>query len=608
MRLEIKRWRAVVAAATVATLAAIGACTPGTGDVQQRGKTAAADGRVVALGGGARVVFTKPLTEDARLKVTTAHAPAQPPGWQPLAEPVHLHLAGGDLTTGATLEFPIPAGTPRDAATVGVATYDTTTGTWRPVPSTVDRTRGVVRAFTTHFSWWQPWSWDWAELFADANQAVGRIVGKRAGPAECERSRSHPGWVADVIGVTNEDARPIRSCVQREGDVLDIQLVNNRPYGQVLTYGSAVKWGWHAEANSLVGAAANAVMDVVVGPGALYLPPKGRASIGILPVSSGRKVDFHIGPTAGSLTADIITSFAPDLVGKAGEQLGHALVAQCGAYLASAEKIDTSVSMDTIRADIVAAIPCIKAAFIQLVRKGVLDAVRVQRLAATLDKLKSAKAVATKVSWVLKGYEWEWNAGDLFLDQYLAIPGLGWGIAVRAGNGATGPAGIDVIAPGRLGPLTVGMSAQDGQRLGLVRRSADGVCDSKWAEAGPVNRRLVRLEFRYGASADDLDNIMVMRPENYGDAEHAAPSPVHTSEGVKVGTTAAQLHAKYGNRLTHGEFTGEGGDYEAEVLFGPDGALLFGVYPHQEGVERVQWMTATAGTSIDQVSPGPGGC
>jgi hypothetical protein len=177
----------------------------------------------------------------------------------------------------------------------------------------------------------------------------------------------------------------------------------------------------------------------------------------------------------------------------------------------------------------------------------------------------------------------------------------------RAASPTPSSAGLDVIAPGRLGPLTVGMSAQQAMSLGLVKPNTTGVCGERWSPTDPVDRRLVMLEFRDN-NPDDLDDIQVATPDNYGDAKHSTLSPVHTVEGARIGTTEASLRSLYGSRLHRGTFDAEGGPYQADVLFGPSGALLFLISASTAGVPSVYSMTATAGTSMADVAPGPGGC
>jgi len=170
---------------------------------------------------------------------------------KPIAAPVELVSDPPNTIHGLlTLEFPVPtvpAGVdPTDL--YGVSTFDPTTQMWIPYTSTFDRARNKVVALIPHFSWWNPFSWDWVGIAARVNQDVGQVVGRRAGPPTC--TSRPPAWVASLAGVSSDAAVAVRSCAQAQGNILDVELVNNRPYGMVLQYGAPVKWGWHQDADS----------------------------------------------------------------------------------------------------------------------------------------------------------------------------------------------------------------------------------------------------------------------------------------------------------------------------------------------------------------------
>lgn len=168
-------------------------------------------------------------------------------------------------------------------------------------------------------------------------------------------------------------------------------------------------------------------------------------------------------------------------------------------------------------------------------------------------------------------------------------------------------ADLNVIEPGRLGPLSVGMDAHQAQRLGLTQRSSSGICGAKWEGTDKLASRNVSLEYRFGQSSDKLDAIVVSGPMNSVNPTTYRPSPVHTPEGIKIGASTTTLLRIYGNRITRGTFEGEG-TYDAYVLFGPDGALQFVVYPDSTGQESVVAMAATAGRTMDSVPSAFNGC
>jgi hypothetical protein len=264
--------------------------------------------KVVELGGGARVIFADTPARGSELVVRTSSAPPLPPDRLGLATPVELTLRNGSLGRGATLEFPIPdwVNAQADAVdAVEVATWSVEQQAWVPGKASVDRAAKVIRLFTDHFSWWQPQTWDWAGIGTRINQNVGEVLGKRVGEARCPRRQPNPSWVAAVAGVTNDAALAVRGCYEGEGDILAVELVNNRPYGQVLTYGSGVQWGWREPGKNRLETARNELMKHLIGAGGLYLPPLGRASVGIRRPSGSQPVVFRAWPTGASLAVDV---------------------------------------------------------------------------------------------------------------------------------------------------------------------------------------------------------------------------------------------------------------------------------------------------------------
>lgn len=393
--------------------------------------------RVVDLGGGARVIFDDEPVSGSTLHVSTANPPAAADGWTSLATPVHLEVQDGSIGDGATLEFAIPEGVSASSGEVGIATFDEAAGLWMSVPVEIDASARIMRARVKHFSWWNPFSWDWVSIGASINQGVGELVGKRAGPAKCDAARPVPSWVSTTIGMTNDDAVVIRACGQSEGDVLDIQIVNNRPYGQVLSYGSAVKWGWHEPGSSAADLAVGKIMDKVLNGKGLYLPPKGRASVGIYKVSAGKSAAFPIRMSKASLLLDVLHIVATDLLPEAATGIAGELVAQCGAHLLDVTTPDHFDSAEAVRTQIVDLSGCTEAAFKALVAKKVLDSHKVDELAATLSALKKANTIG----WILKAYDVEWNLLDLYVDVKL-VPGqpdVGQGFRVYARADNTEP-------------------------------------------------------------------------------------------------------------------------------------------------------------------------
>lgn len=343
---------------------------------------------------------------------------------KPIAAPVELVSDPPNAIHGLLiLEFPVPAAPagvdPADL--YGVSTFDPATQTWIPYTSTFDRARNKVVALIPHFSWWNPFSWDWVGIAARVNQDVGQVVGRRAGPPTC--TSGPPAWVALLSGVSSDAAVAVRSCAQAQGDVLDVELVNNRPYGMVLQYGASVKWGWHEHGDSEKDKALDKLADALIGPNQLYLPPLGRASVGIFATSPTSVAQFKIGPSLASLFVDFVDHAADYTLGKIPD------VGGCVSLLAT---YVTGRSPGAIRDNIVSAGDCLLEEYKSQVASGALDTVKVSQLAATLSGLKKASIVGTY--WDIYGAEWQ--LADLFVDSFVIgnNGGLGAGFSVLAHN------------------------------------------------------------------------------------------------------------------------------------------------------------------------------
>jgi hypothetical protein len=455
-------------------------------------------GRVVELGGGARVIFEDEVGPNAVLTVATKDAPAAPEGQHAFATPIELSLTHGDMGRGATLEFPMAGLSKQEAKQIHIATYNDKSGSWNSVKTTIDAKDGVIRAFTPHFSWWAPWTWDWVGIGARVNQDVGQLVGKRAEEPNCQRGTEQPKWVAELVGVGKDAALPVRSCAESEGDVLVVELVNNRAYGQVLTYGSGVQFGWREGGDSLSDKARNAIVSGVLGKDALYLPPKSRATVGIRKLDAGKFVQFHIGVERATLIADAIDVIAPDLLAKGGSKLVAPLIAECGTALLTESPIDELKTAAEVRDQMFGSVGCVIAAFRKAAASGLLDSKKVEELAATLNALKAANAVGR----VLQAYDVEWEVADLFIDQkWIAeIPGIGYGFSVRAKAQTKDP--TQPNAPTQTNPP----AQQSPSNLSVDLTESPFLCDGSTHRLGTLSgaRSGERIEF----SSRQVSNLL----------------------------------------------------------------------------------------------------
>lgn len=431
--------RVAVAVAAVALLAGCsGSSAPGPTVTVTADATAAGGAPVKAgetttldLGGGAHLIIPPgAMADGARVSVNRSGAPKGT--WtvtSPVGSPVQLVSDPPDAIHGLlTLEFPVPEAAA--AKGVGVSTLDESTGTWSPWPASYDAARHMVVAQIPHFSWWNPTTWDWAGIFGRVNQDVGQILGRRASAPSCNGSGA-PSWVntSSIAGVTTDAAIAVRACVQSQGDVLDVQLTNNRPYGMVLHYGGPVKWGWHEAGSSMVDQQRNRLVDTLMAPDELYLPPLSRASVGIVKTRPGSHTEWHIGMTRESIVGEAI-----DLMG---DLVGELPKLDCASYLAGAPIFD-SLSASKLRDVVADAGGCVVESWTRSASYGALDSMKLAEIEGRLSALKKASVVGRL--WTAYGYEWK--VADLFIDQVWIGDGsgLGAGFSFNAKSEAVQPA------------------------------------------------------------------------------------------------------------------------------------------------------------------------
>ena len=417
---------------------ALSACAPTSSDTHST--TVRSDqATTLDLGHGADLIIP-PGAMTAGAVVTARFGKAPSGAWdqvKPLATPVELISNPPNAIHGLlTLEFPVPT-PPKgvDPANLyGVSTFNQVTHTWTPYASQYDRARHKVVALIPHFSWWDPTSWDWVGIAGRINQDVGEAVGKRASAPTC--ASRPPAWVNLLAGVTTDAAVAVRACAQAQGNILDVEMVNNRPYGMVMQYGSAVKWGWHEEGSSAKDIALNKLADALLGPNQLYLPPLGRASVGIVETSGTSQARFRIGPTAASLYVDFVSYAADYLIGKI------PFVGECASYLAG---FVTDRSPMAIRDNLVSSGDCLLSSYESEVASGALGQASVDQFASTLAGLKSATLIGQL--WQVYGVEWQFL--DLFVDTVLVGDngGLGAGFSVLAHYTYTPPPSVSHTAP-----------------------------------------------------------------------------------------------------------------------------------------------------------------
>lgn len=392
----------------------------------------------VDLGGGAHLIIPPGAMEEGA--VVTARRAGAPTGkymsTAPAGDPIELVSSPPNAIHGLlTLEFPLPVSKGGQAGVI--STLDDSTGVWTPWPTTYDSARQMMVAQIPHFSWWNPTTWDWARIGARVNQDVGEVLGRRASAPACDGSGA-PDWVnaATFAGISSDAALAVRSCFQSQGNVLDVQITNNRPYGVVLTYGAPVKWGWHEPGSSALEMTRNRLLDTLMSPTELYIPPLSRASVGVLPTPAGSHSAWRIGMTRESVVGEAV-DLVSDLVGDLPKL-------DCATYLLGAPISEESKSPSAMRDLLVDAGGCLKESMLNRVASGQEDTAKVTQLAARLDALKKASLVGRM--WKVYGYEWK--IADIFVDQvWVGSGSLGGGFSFNAKSGPAAVAPPTPVAP-----------------------------------------------------------------------------------------------------------------------------------------------------------------
>jgi hypothetical protein len=229
-------------------------------------------------------------------------------------------------------------------------------------------------------------------------------------------------------------------------------MVNNRAYGQVLTYGSGVQWGWH-EDGSLEDRARNVFMDLLMGSNQLYLPPLGSATVGILKPSAGADVTFTIWPTWQTVGADFAFYVLGQVqhlpIEKGFNSVVKAGVGACGAI--GPEKVLTGVSIASLRDDFGKIASCVEEAFSLAVATGVMNSQQVGQLKSWYGTIKNAKVLSTG----LLVADVVWKVGDLVSDAILRDMPRGNGFEVQAVRESKPTVTPPTVTPPTVTPPTV---------------------------------------------------------------------------------------------------------------------------------------------------------
>jgi hypothetical protein len=398
-------------------------------------------------GGGDLIIPPGAMTAGAKVSATTRSD--QPDGTHDgirlLGRAVQLVSDPPDAIHGVlTLELPVPAdGVPEGIDPniwFGVSTYDPATKSWQPQSAKYDASRHMVVALIGHFSWWNPFSWNFDSAFSKVVQGFGELVGKRAGSPTCHGPQ--PGWVNGLAGLSDQDNIAVRACAQSDGDALDVELVNNRPYGQVVRYGSAVTRASHDVPSDPAGFVLSALVDATMNDHELYLPPLTHASISISRLASKSTAIYYIGPSVLTIGVDLVQDLMGplDVLGKIAGKIGKVpgLFKSCTVPDGDQRLADQQASKLWQHA--LAVFKCVWDGLTREASSLDLGKAQLDRVAAEGELLARATPVLNGIK--LAG-DYLWQIGDLVGDWFAhKATARGNGFEVRAkdaGAGASSP-------------------------------------------------------------------------------------------------------------------------------------------------------------------------
>jgi hypothetical protein len=420
----VRRWRALVIEGVIVLLVLAGSAVAAAGD---RNTVTVDEDRTTTLalpGGGVLIIPPHTMKDGARVsgQVRAEQPGGSHEGIRLLGRAVEIVADPPDaIIKDATLNLRMPV--PADAVPqgmdpavwLGISTYDPATNSWRPETAKYEESQHIVSALISHFSWWNPFSWNFEALGSKILQRVGEWRDKRAPAPTC--SGALPPWVDGIAGLSDKDNVAIRACGQSDGDSLDIEMVNNRPYGQVVHLGHAVTARGHATPDTVGVEVMTALVDLTMDDGEFYVPPLTRASLTIGRLGPAEQAAYHIGPTLLTIGADLAAYLIEplDLLGPIIGPLRQAWSVFRGCRVDNSKQRLNNPDTAGMWSSAISVMQCVltslKSAQSQLgLKKEQLD-----RLAAAAQKY--AKAVI-KANGVRLAEDAVWEIGDLLGDWY----------------------------------------------------------------------------------------------------------------------------------------------------------------------------------------------
>lgn len=527
-----------------------------------------------------------------------------------------------------TKSYPVPL--PKDLSAT-LAYYDTEIEDWVAVPTKVAADRRSVTATVSHLSMWNDFlggaqkarddfvngakkvADDVVHGVADGFDTVAtalagpadaiyytasKIFSTRVDPPECNGAT--PTWVKSTAYNPFAPNVVIAWCAGRDAkhpELLEVKARVNRGYGFGYTSGKP-SWSYNSgldtnafdaaldaltELDKVLAKSVTAVLggNRLIGPGQEisfgFSEDVGRAN--------GHKPIVELAYPSTELAAASILSqmISAEGIGRTESSLAAVItIAKCGRQLSESRDITSGTR---------AAVTCLDGAGETIAKLAATALVTARPNAdpRAIGRMVGKAVARASIALALAGPVLTAVSGDIDRASSTGDE-LKLTLDLNPRANRTTPMSDWVLSPGRLGPITVGMTGEQLRRLGYAAPYDDvdgSACGIKWKSTDAFEKAGASLTFQPHTSPDALSEISLIQGTVPG---------FRTDRGVRPGSTVAALKAAYGNQLTSMNIAyGEESDVHAYVVFGPAGALTF--IAGTNASDTVYVISATKGTS-----------
>jgi hypothetical protein len=258
---------------------------------------------------------------------------------------------------------------------------------------------------------------DVLDSFGDAVNAMvwkfNNYTGNSGPKPNCDGKPGPPAWA--VFNGDDYYTQPLMACARGEGDVIAVEMTNNRPYGVIMRFPVTPKWAWVQDGVHL-----DETVRVPYKPvDGLYIAPTARASVGIARGAwSQAQMSFTAKPTQQTIFLDVLQTVVDGTgAGLSGLMTSKLATVECGAAL---YQLGDDVLGGGITGKLVdsadAAYGCVKSAL----DKGLITGATKTGVLKRLAKLKGSiglAQLATKYGELIVALKFDISGGFSVTDQ-----------------------------------------------------------------------------------------------------------------------------------------------------------------------------------------------